>query len=148
LLKAGLIGAIFGFIYVTSFNLISPFCTLCITPLLGLGVGYLAGWFDQPTTSQSCLSRGCVAGGITSTVILPGQAVATITNGIIVTNMEEWPNTINSLGLSPVIMNDYDYWQVTMITNTFCGLFNVAIIVGLAAFGSLIWFQKQPQTHK
>jgi hypothetical protein len=48
MIKAGLLGAIVGFIYVMSISLVSPFCTLCITPLLGVIVGYLAGQIVKP----------------------------------------------------------------------------------------------------
>ena len=58
MLKAGLIGAIIGFVYITSLTLISPFCTLCVTPLLGIGIGYLANRFDTPPNVEASLGRG------------------------------------------------------------------------------------------
>lgn len=145
--KAGLLGGLTGFIYVTSLNIFSPFCTLFITPILGLGVGYLAGWFDEPMTRQASIGRGVMAGTLTSGFVVCGQAIATLVNATIITNWEEWPTTVSSFGLSPAGITDYDYWQATLITNTLCGLFNVIIIIGLAAIGSLFRFQRK-SNHK
>lgn len=142
MLKVGFIGASVGFIYVTTFNLFSPFCTLCITPFLGVGVGYFTGWVDRPVKAQATVGRAVIAGGITSFAVLLGQIIATATNAIIVTNLENWSTTLQEFGFSPVAISNYDYWQATIITNTVCGLFNILLIVSLSVFGSLIWFRQ------
>jgi MFS family permease len=143
-IKAGLLGAVVGFVYVMSLTLISPFCTLCITPLLGFGVGYLAGWFDTPEKSEASLYRGSVAGGITGFGVVVGQMLATVVNAILVTNWEQLPELAQSFGLSEFMMTDGDqYWQITLTTNSVCSLFNLLIIAGLGAIGGLIWFQRQ-----
>lgn len=144
MIKAGLLGAVVGFVYVMSLTLISPFCTLCITPLLGFGVGYLAGWFDTPEKSEASLYRGSVAGGITGFGVVVGQMLATVVNAILVTNWEQLPELAQSFGLSEFMMTDGDqYWQITLTTNSVCSLFNLLIIAGLGAIGGLIWFQRQ-----
>jgi hypothetical protein len=143
-IKAGLIGAVIGFIYVMSLTLVSPFCTLCFTPLLGIGAGYLAGWFDTPTKSDSSLYRGGVAGGITGFGVIVGQMLATVVNGILVTNSEQLPNLMRELGLSQLLITDSNqYWQATLTANSVCSIFNLFIIVGLGAVGGLIWFQRR-----
>jgi hypothetical protein len=143
-IKAGLLGAVVGFVYVMSLTLISPFCTLCVTPLLGFGVGYLTGWFDTPQRSETSLYRGSVAGGITGFGVVAGQMLATVVNAVLVTNWEQLPELAQMLGLSEFMMTDGDqYWQVTLTTNSFCSLFNLLLIAGLGAIGGLIWFQRQ-----
>jgi hypothetical protein len=78
MIKAGLMGAVLGFIYVMSITLVSPFCTLCITPLLGISVGYLASRFDTPLNLEPRLSSGGIAGGMTGCGALIGQMLATV----------------------------------------------------------------------
>jgi MFS family permease len=142
-IKASLLGAVVGFIYVMSLTLMSPICTLCFTPLLGLGVGYLAGWFDNPLKRETSLLRGGAAGGITGIGVVVGQMLAAVVNGILVTNSNELPKLLRQLGLSELLITDSDeYWQATLTLSAFCGVFNLAIIVGLGALGALIWFQR------
>jgi hypothetical protein len=80
MLKAGLIGAVIGFVYITSLSLISPFCTLCLTPLLGIGIGYLANRFDTPANVEASLGRGAIAGAMTGFAALLGQMLAAVIN--------------------------------------------------------------------
>lgn len=144
MIKAGCFGAIAGFIYITSLTLLSPFCTLCFTPLLGIGVGYLAGRIDKPTQPEASLSRGGIAGGIAGAGVFIGQMLATIINGVLVTNSESLPVLARELGLSQfLITNPREYWQAILTTSSFCSILNLAIIAGLGAVGSLIWFQRQ-----
>lgn len=148
MVKAGLIGAIIGFIYVMSLTLLSPFCTLCFTPLLGLSVGYLAGAFDEPTHLEASLGRGSIAGGITGAGVIIGQILATLVNGILVTNIEDFSAFMNELGIpTNLVIDPTQYWQGTFITNSFCGALNLVIIIGLAALGNQLWFRRQQQIN-
>jgi hypothetical protein len=147
-LKAGFIGAIIGFIYITSLNLLSPLCTLCLTPLLGLGVGYLTGWFDKPQSGQDSLSRGMMAGMITGFAVVCGQMVAAVTNIIILSNLDEWPKLMTEWGLSPTIPNEAEYWQMMVGLNGFCGLLNLGVIISLSALGSLLWFYRNNKKNE
>jgi hypothetical protein len=142
MIKAGLLGAILGFIYVMSLTLVSPFCTLCVTPLLGLGIGYLASRFDKPLKLETSLSSGGIAGGMSGCGALVGQMLATVVNGILVTNWEELPAFIRDLGLAQ-FPDTSEYWQTTLTANSFCSVLNLAIIAGLGAVGGLLWFQRQ-----
>jgi len=145
--KAGLIGAGAGFIYIMSLTLLSPFCTLCVTPLLGIGVGYLAGWFDTPPNSEISLARGAVAGGITGFGVVIGQMLASVVNAILVTNSEELPKLLRQIGLSELVITDSNqYWQATLTANSICSLFNLLIIAALGAIGGLIWFQRRQKS--
>jgi hypothetical protein len=127
-----------------SLSLLSPFCTLCFTPLLGLGVGYLAGWIDTPQKSQASLYRGAIAGAITGLATIIGQILATVVNAILVTNSEQLPTLLQEFGLSEfVIMDTNQYWQATMTVNSMCGVFNLFLISGLGAVGGMLWFQRR-----
>lgn len=144
MIKAGLIGAGAGFIYIMSVTLLSPFCTLCLTPLLGLGVGYLAGWFDAPPKSDTSVVHGAVAGIITGFGVVLGQMLATVVNAILVTNSEQLPILMRELGLAELIITDSNqYWQATLTANSICSMFNLLMIAGLGAVGGLIWFQQK-----
>jgi hypothetical protein len=140
MLKAGLIGGVIGFIYVTSITFISPFCTLCFTPLLGVGIGYLANRFDTPSHVEASLGRGAIAGAMTGFAALLGQMLAAVVNAILVTNWTELPLVFKEWGFTPDIS---DYWQTTLTANSFCSLLNLALMAGLGAVGGLIWFQRQ-----
>lgn len=142
MIKAGLLGSVLGFIYVMSITLISPFCTLCITPFLGMSVGYLASQIDKPPKLETSLSSGGIAGSMTGCGALIGQILAAVINGILVTNWEELPAFIRDLGLTQ-FPESGEYWQTTLTANSFCGLLNLALIAGLGAVGGLVWFQQQ-----
>lgn len=144
MIRAGFLGAIAGLIYITSLTLISPFCTLCLTPLLGIGVGYLAAHLDRPTRLEASLSRGGIAGSIAGSGVLVGQMLATVVNGILITNSETLPIFMRQMGLSQLFIADPDeYWQAIITTSSFCSLINLILVAGLGALGSLIWFQRQ-----
>ncbi len=143
MIKAGLIGSALGFIYVMGLTLFSPFCTLCFTPLWGFGAGYMACWFDNPTRMEATIVRGVGAGGLTGLGIVLGQIMATLINGVLVTNSEQLPKLMQDFGLSSfVITNPDEYWQATVTLNAFCGFFNLALVLGLSLLGSTIWFRR------
>lgn len=142
MIKAGLIGAVLGFIFVMSLTLVSPFCTPCLTPLLGLGIGYLAGWFDRPPKLEASLSVGAVAGSISGVAALLGQMLATVVNGVLITNWKELPLFMSDLGL-PQVLDTGQYWQTTLMANAFCSLINLVLMAGLGVIGGMIWFQRQ-----
>jgi MFS family permease len=141
MIKAGLIGIAASLIYVTSMTLVLPFCTVCITPLLGFGVGYLAVHFDKPPKLKTCLRVGGFAGGITGVATLLGQMLATVINGILMTNWKELPDLVKQLGLTQ-FPNANEYWQTTLAVNSFCSVLNLVIIVTLGMGGAMLWFQR------
>jgi MFS family permease len=148
MVRAGLIGAIIGFIYGMSLTLLSPFCTLCFTPLLGLSVGYLASAFDKPTRLEASLGRGSIAGGIAGGGVIVGQILAVLVNGILMTNIEDFSAFMSELGVpSNLVIDPTQYWQGTLIAGSFCGALNLMIIIGLAALGSQLWFRRQQQIN-
>jgi len=144
MIKAGLVGTVLGFIYVASLTLVSPFCTFCFTPLLGIGIGYLAAWFDKPPTSNASVSRGIVAGGMTGVGVFLGQILATVISTILITNLEQLPALMSQIGLADFLITDADeYWQATLTTNSLCSLMNWGIIIGSGGLGGMYWFQRR-----
>ena len=144
MVKAGILGAGFGFVYVMSLALLSPLCAFCFTPLLGLGVGYLTGHFDEPTKREGSLSRGSIAGSIAGLGVVVGQILAAIVNGVLITNLEDLPAMVEQFGLPQglFVVEPTQYWQSTLLLGSFCSGFNLLLIVGLATYGSLLWFRR------
>jgi MFS family permease len=129
---------------------LNPFCTLCFTPFLGIGVGYLASWFDKPLREESSLIKGTIAGSISGIGVIIGQILAAIISGIFVTNWEDWPQLMAQLssllqGMEMAqfaVVDSNQYWQMIIIGTSLCSMINLALIVGLGAVGSMIWFQR------
>lgn len=142
MIKAGLLGLVIGFIYVMSITLISPFCTLCFTPLLGISVGYLANRFDKPHKFEASLGSGVIAGAMAGFGALLGQMLAAVVNGILVTNWEELPTLFKEFGFTQ-FPNPNEYWQTTLTANSMCSLLNLALIAALGAVGGALWFRRQ-----
>lgn len=141
MIKAGLIGAVIGFVYIASLSLLSPFCTVFFTPFLGLGVGYLVGFFETPTTLETSLTRSTITGGITGLIVLLGQMLTAVINGVLITNWGQGLEAMQELDIATPL-----YWQVTVGINLLCGIFNVAIIMLLATLGGYMWFQRSQPT--
>ncbi len=144
MIKAGLVGAVAGFIYMMSLTLVSPFCTFCLTPWLGVGVGYLACRLDKPPALKKSLLAGGIAGGMTGLAALGGQMLATVVNAILVTNWAELPQYLKQLGLA-TLPDSTEYWQTMLIANSFCSVLNLILIAVLGAVGSLIWFRRNQE---
>lgn len=143
MIKAGIIGAGFSLVYVMGLTLLSPFCTLCLTPLLGVATGYLANWFDKPLRAESSVRDGLVAGLIAGTGAVIGQMLAAFVNAVLVTHSNQLNVFLQNMGLTEFIINDNAaYWQATMVLNSVCSAFNLAVIVGLAALGGMLWFSR------
>lgn len=147
MIKSGLIGAGIGFIYLMSLSLVSPFCTFCLVPFLGVGVGFVVGWFDQPQSTQSSLKKGAGAGVITGVGAVSGQVLAAVVNGILVTNFDQLPTIVAEFGFSEQMISDSaDYWLTTLVITTLCSTVNFIVMAGLGALGSLLYFRRKKQT--
>ncbi|MDM8520742.1 hypothetical protein QUF64_11880 [Anaerolineales bacterium HSG6] len=141
MLKAGLIGAGIGFIYISSLYLLAPLCTLCLTPFLGVGVGYLTAWFDKPTSIEAGIPRSLGAGLMTASSVMVGQVIAALVKGILIINWS-WARTIvDEMGWPDAVITEY--WQNAIIGDSFCGIFNLTIIIGSALIGNMFWFRRQ-----
>ena len=146
MIKAGLIGIFVSLIYVTSLTLLSPFCALCFAPFLGIGVGYLAAWFDKPQTTKASTISGTIAAAITGVGAFIGQMLAAIISTILITNLEQLPALMEQFGLGEFAITDTnEYWQATLSMTSLCGLLTWGIIIALGAAGGMLWYQKQNQ---
>ena len=147
MIRAGLIGAVIAVIYVMAMSLIYPACSLCLTPLLGMGTGYLAGWFGQPTRPESGLMNGIVAGALAGLGAMTGQMLGAVVNAVLVTNFRPLPVLMEEWGFPQLATIDSaEYWQTLIFLNSFCGVLNLAIIIGCAAFSSMLWVRHHNKT--
>jgi len=106
-------------------------------------VGYATGWFDKPLRAEAGLVRGIIAALIAGVGTIVGQMLAALVNAVLVTNSEQLPSLMRQMGFPQLALIDSaEYWQSTLLVNSFCSVFNLAIIVGLGAVGSMIWFQQ------
>lgn len=144
MLKAGLFGAVIGLLYVMGLALFFPVCVLCFTPLLGLGVGYMAANIDEPVNSEASVGRATLAGIIASVGALVGQILAALVNGILITNSENFPDAIIALGVpASLTIGPNQYWQGILVLGSLCSVLNMTVIIGLAALGGQLWFRRQ-----
>jgi MFS family permease len=151
MIRAGSLGAVVAIIYVMAMSLIYPACSLCLAPLLGIGTGYLAGWFGQSQRAESGLIAGIVAGALTGLGAMTGQILGALVNAVLVTNFEALPVLMEDLGFPQLATIDStEYWQTLIFLNSFCGVLNLAIIIGGAVFGNMLWVRhhkvKSPST--
>ena len=121
-------------------SLIYPACSLCLAPLLGMGTGYLAGWFDRPPRTESGLMSGIVAGSVAGLGAISVQMLGAVVNAVLVTNFEALPVLMEDWGFPQLATIDStEYWQTLIFLNAFCGVLTLAIIIGSAAFSSVLW---------
>ena len=118
---------------------------MCLTFLLGLGAGYLAGAFDKPFDNRGSTRSGAIAGAFGGIGALIGQAVGAAINSQLV-GPGEAIRLIRQLGIQlPVGTTPADiamgYWG-GIIGSTGClGVFDVALMADLGALGGLLWRQ-------
>ena len=139
MVKSGLIVGVVMLLLALGVSLISPFCSVCMAVLLGLGAGYLANVFDKPVDTQGVIARGAGAGAIAGALAIIGQVIAGL---------------INSTLVSADVMNDLlgqnfltqESLRLYQLGGAFCiGLLNIALMAGMGAAGALIWKQFQGQ---
>jgi len=125
--------------------LLSPLCVPCLTLLLGLGAGYLAGAFDKPSEKRGSTKSGAIAGAIGGAGALIGQAVGAVINSQLV-GPGGAIQLIRQLGIQlPSGATPADiatgYWGGVIGSTCCLGLFDVALMAGLGALGGLLWWQ-------
>jgi hypothetical protein len=138
MLKSGIIFGLIGFVLVLGVSvLISPFCSICFTVLLGLGAGYVAGVFERPLDSGEAWKRGAGAGALAGGLVILGQLIA---GGVNANFMANDPNAqiVNELlGLPPA--DPAMLWLGAVFAACCFGLVNVGILAGLGAAGGALW---------
>jgi MFS family permease len=148
MLKASLIGAAVGFVYVMGLTLLlSSLCTLCFTPFLAAGAGYLAARFDRPTLPAISIKRGATAGVLAGGGMLLGLICATLVHGILLTHSPTMVSAMaplaRELGIENVFTNPDNYWELIFRTNSMCGLLNLMIMATAGAAGGRLWLRQQ-----
>ena len=145
MLKSGLILGVVALLLAIGAALLSPLCVPCLTLLLGLGAGYLAGAFDKPSEKRGSTKSGAIAGAIGGAGALIGQAVGAVINSQLV-GPGGAIQLIRQLGIQlPSGTTPADiatgYWGGVIGSTCCLGLFDVALMAGLGALGGLLWWQ-------
>jgi len=146
MLKAGIIIGLVALLFAVGVALISPLCVPCLSLLLGLGAGYLAGVFEKPEEGNQTLKIGALAGVIGGIGMALGQVIGAVINSIIV-GPEGAAQMIESFGLQtggPAAIGS-SYW-FGVIGGTVCfGLVDIALMAGFGVLGALAWgkFQRK-----
>jgi len=145
MLKSGLILGVVALLLAIGAALLSPLCVPCLTLLLGLGAGYLAGAFDKPSEKRGSTKSGAIAGAIGGAGALIGQAVGAVINSQLV-GPGGAIQLIRQLGIQlPSGATPADiatgYWGGVIGSTCCLGLFDVALMAGLGALGGLLWWQ-------
>ena len=138
MLKSGIIFGIIGFVLVLGISVaVSPFCSLCVTILLGLGAGYVAGVFERPLDSSEAWKQGAGAGALAGGLVIFGQLIAGAINANFVVNDPNAQILNEMLGLPPA--EPAMLWVGAAFAACCIGLVNVGILAGLGAAGGAIW---------
>ena len=138
MVKSGLIFGAGAFLLVALFASVgSPFCSLCVVILMGLGAGYVTGVFDKPISSPEATRKGAIAGAITGAMaILAQMLAAVIVSALYQTNQSLYV----SLCPGTQLPDPGTFWVLELGTGCCIAIVNVGISAGLGIAGSAIWF--------
>lgn len=138
--KAGIIIGLVALLFAVGVALLSPLCVPCLTLLLGLGAGFLAGVFEQPEEGNETLKTGAIAGVIAGIGMALGQAIGAVINSIIV-GPEGAAQLLENFGFQTggQAAIGSSYW-IGIIGGTVCfGLVDIALMAGFGVLGALAW---------
>ena len=140
MLKAGIIIGFVALLFAVGVALLSPICVPCLSLLLGLGAGFLAGVFEKPEEGNETLRIGALAGVIGGIGMAFGQLIGAVINSIIV-GPEGTAQLIESFGFQTGGLAEIglSYWA-GLIGSTVCfGLLDIALMAGFGVVGALAW---------
>jgi MFS family permease len=147
MIKAGVLGGIVALIYAMGLALLSPLCTVCFMPVLGLGVGYLAGWLNRPAEAPRAITAGLVSGGMTGLGATLGQLLAGFVFSVLFASPEQLNLVMQELGFTDIPpLTAGQYWQSILFINSMCGITNWLLLVGLSVVGCVGWMRQHRQT--
>ena len=140
MVKAGLIGAVAGFVLAMIGAVVFPLaCNPCAALLVGLAAGAMSGGFAKPLSGGASAGEGAKAGAIATVGSLVGQLAGVLINGLLV-GPEGAAELYRQFDVDlPIDANLY--WLSNIGGNCLCGLVNVALGAGLGALGGLLWHQ-------
>ncbi len=139
MLKSGLIVGAASFIFGFIATIISPLCAPCVALFAGLAAGYLAGMFDKPADSGGAAKAGAGGGAIAGVGALIGGMIASVIN-VLVVGPQGAAELMRQLGLDTGPAPDPVVYYASAFGTACCiGLFNIALMAGLGALGSMLW---------
>jgi MFS family permease len=148
MIKAGVLGGVVGLIYAMGLAILSPLCTVCFMPVLGLGVGYLAGWISQPLESSRAVTAGVVSGGLTGLGASLGQLLAGFVFSVLFASPEQLNLIMREFGFTDIPPLTADqYWQSILLINSFCSITNWILLIGLSITGCMFWMQRRQKNR-
>ncbi len=138
MIKSGLIFGAGMFLMVLLFSSVaSPFCALCIAVVMGMGSGYVAGWFDKPATSAEATRKGAISGAITGVCSVLAQMIAAVILSVLYQTNQSYFVSMCPGGSLPDVGT---FWVAQMGIGACLALVNIGITAGLGIAGSAIWF--------
>lgn len=96
--KSGLIVGGIAIVFALAITLLSPFFLSCITPILGIAAGYMAGVFDRYILRPDAVKSGAKSAALGGVGMLIGQVFGALINGFFV-GPEGAVMVMRSLGL-------------------------------------------------
>ena len=140
--KSGFVIGGIAIVFSFALTLLSPFLLPCITPILGIAAGYLAGAFDGYLERPVALRSGAKAAAIAGVGMFLGQVMGAVINGVLV-GPEGAAQVLSSFGVATGGIGQMSgiYW-ISLIVSTGCiSLFNIGLMAALGALGVFIWWE-------
>lgn len=138
--KAGLIVGGISVLLAVGLAIVSPLCVPCMSVLLGLVGGYLAGVFDKPIEGRETMKAGAYAGGIGGVGAILGQAFGAVVNATLV-GPERAAQIMRQFGIYSGNQAGFEssYW-LGVIGSTMCfSVLDILLMAGFGVLGALAW---------
>ncbi|MFN8472330.1 MAG: hypothetical protein U0822_09080 [Anaerolineae bacterium] len=141
-MKAGIIFGLLALGLGASMTMISPVCLPPFALLLGLGAGYVGGFFDRPTDSRAALRAGAWAGLIAGVFMVIGQVLGTVGAATFLGPTRS-ALIMRSMGVPSFTPPGASFGFVGGLIGMLLivGLVNVLVTGGAGAAGGAIWWQ-------
>ncbi|MFN8485845.1 MAG: hypothetical protein U0768_22620 [Anaerolineae bacterium] len=141
-MKAGIIFGLLALGLGASVTMISAVCLPPFALLVGLGAGYMGGYFDQPTESRGAMRSGMWAGLIAGIFMVAGQILGTVGAATFLGPTRS-ALIMQSLGIPayspPGASFGYVWGLVGLLL--IVGVVNVLVMAGTGVVGGAIWWQ-------
>ena len=139
--KAALILGFVALFVTLGATLLSPVCTPCTAVVLGAGVGYLAGVFEKPRSSNASASTGAISGAVGGIGAAVGLIAGTTINALIVgpEGAQQLLQQLNLPSTGPSLSQGY--WFGVVGSGLCFGVLDVLLMAAFGALGGFLWWQ-------
>ncbi|MFN8499084.1 MAG: hypothetical protein U0641_14635 [Anaerolineae bacterium] len=141
-MKAGIIFGLLALGLGASVTMLSSICLPFFALLIGLGAGYMGGFFDRPTESSGALRSGMWAGLIAGIFMVLGQILGTVGAATFLGPTRS-ALIVKSLGLPSFNPPGAAYGFIGGLIGMLLivGVVNVLVMAVAGVFGGAIWWQ-------